>query len=330
MWLPGIIDTFLFWFKKILIYYLIVHTIKEPKDVRRLIWVIIFSVIVMSLLGWDLYLHKPELMEQANRLQSLGDYNQPNSFALLLAVCMPLIFLLFEVENNILIRLFLIMVIIFIFISCIFTKSRGGSIGLITGVIMSLMFSRRFINFRAFKITLIGIIIIIFLSYGIKVILDRSDISDYRGSDPSAGDRLLAWKAGLLMWIDHPIFGVGWRLFSENVRDYGHDKKIIAHNTPISVLAETGTFGFIFFMAVLYYNFKQLFQMRRYWLNKKGKEDFSIFSQGVLISLICFMINTSFSVKDHDPIYWMILSLSGVLCGFYIRDREAERKVEFT
>ena len=322
MWLPGTIDTFLFWFKKILLYYLIINIIRELKDLKKIIWSVILAVTVLSLMGWNLYLNNPHLLHDAGRLQAMGNYNLSNSFALLLALTFPLAFTLMEIEKNFGKKFFLLFLQVFFIVSCVFTKSRGGTLGLLIGVMLCIIFSRRILKAKAIKIIILIVLMVAFLGYGVAVILSRTDITDYAGHDSSAGDRLLAWRGGIQMVIDHPLFGVGWGLFNENIRSYGHNKKILAHNTPLSVLAETGILGFIFFVAILYYNFKQLLQMKRYWYSMEGREDFFILSQGIFISLICFLINTSFSVKDHDPIYWAILSLSGVLCGFYIRDRE--------
>ena len=122
------------------------------------------------------------------------------------------------------------------------------------------------------------------------------------------------------MFIDHPVAGVGWKKFNENVREYGHDRKILAHNTLLNVLAETGIIGFSCFIAILYYTFKQLWQIRKHLILIKEKSDLLILTQGILISFVCFMINTSFSVKDHDPIYWVLLALSGAIIGISQRE----------
>lgn len=68
--------------------------------------------------------------------------------------------------------------------------------------------------------------------------------------------RLSLWSAGLDMWRDHPIRGIGIAQF-DNRLDYqlryisqiGY-RGLNAHNTYISVLAETGMIGFILFMTM--------------------------------------------------------------------------------
>ena len=191
---------------------------------------------------------------------------------------------------------------------------------MVIGIVLSLFLSRRFAKLKVLKMVLTGMLLFGFLTYGFHIILKRSDVSGYIGSDNSAEDRLLAWKCAIRMAEDRPFFGVGWNLFSEYVRSYGHNLKIIAHNTPLSVLAETGIFGFIFYLAILYQSFAQLIKIRKHWLSVQDKENLLILTQGVLISLICYVVNTTFSVKDHDPIYWALLSLTGVLCAIYQKD----------
>ena len=112
--------------------------------------------------------------------------------------------------------------------------------------------------------------------------------------------------------------------FANEIRRQLKDVEIhwLAAEPPLSVLAETGIFGFICFFGILYHTFRQLWEMRQSWRKREDRNDSLILCQGVLISLFCFMVNTSFSVKDHDPIYWAILTFASVLCVIYKNERD--------
>ena len=171
-----------------------------------------------------------------------------------------------------------------------------------------------------------AVVFFLFVGYGVSFILStREDVTGFTGGsgETSSGDRLLAWVAAIKMAKDYPAFGVGWGKFEENVRNYGHDKKVIAHNTILSVLAETGLFGLACFVGALYCVFRQLWMIRRKWRENEDKRDFLILSQGVLASFVTFVVVSSFSVKDHDPAYWAMLAIAGGLCNIYRRETQA-------
>lgn len=328
MWFSGTLDVFLFWFKKVILYFIIIYMASEVASIKKLVWAVVLSAIILSFYGWDMYLHTPELLENAGRLQSVGNYNLSNSFALLLAVATPMAFCLMEIEKSFFKKLILFSALVLFLISGVYTKSRGGCMGIMAGFGLSIFYSRRIIKKKVMKSILIGVLCTLFAVYAVTIILTRTDISGYAGNDSSAEDRILCWKIAVRMAIDHPILGIGWGKYVENVRAYGLDKRLIAHNTPLSVLAETGFFGFYFYMSILFLTLKQLWKMRKYWEQYDDKIKSYFLAQGVLFSLICFLINTTFSVKDHDPCYWAILSIAGGLCIIYQNDIRRDEIVQ--
>jgi O-antigen ligase len=326
-WFAGTVDVFLYWIKKIALFYIVIHVANDKKSIKRIYWAVSVAVIVVCYNGWDIYLYKPYLLPHPERLQSLGNYNNPNSLSFLLTLAFPIAFFLMEVESNIIKKVLLLCSLILFGATCLYTKSRGGNLGMLASVGLCFVFSKKIIRSKILAFTMVGLTGMFFLGHGITIVLDRQDVHEYRG-DSSSGDRLLAWSAGLRMFKEKPLFGVGWNKFSENVRNYGHDKKLIAHNTMISVLAETGILGFTCFIIVLFLTFKQLFHLGKRWQYDEHKQDIFLLSRGVLISLICFLINSSFSTKDHEPIYWVILSLAGAFCVIYHKEKTVTLQIE--
>lgn len=77
------------------------------------------------------------------------------------------------------------------------------------------------------------------------------------GSD-TVGLRYSLWEAGIKMFLDHPLSGVGIGQFSNNVQDYAtggllNFKSLNPHSLYIQVISEIGIIGaFIFLSAILY------------------------------------------------------------------------------
>jgi O-antigen ligase len=325
LWLGGTITVFLFWVKKVLLYYLIVNILKDQMDLKRIIWSVLFGLGVLMWVGWKEFLNAPPMTIYSDRLCSLGNYNNANSFALVLTLSFPLAFALMEVEKDIFKRAILFLFLGVSVVSCAYTKSRGGMLGMLIAVIMSVSMSRRSVKSKRTKVVLVSGMILLFVGYGIALVLSRSDVESFTGAggEASAGDRLMAWVAGIKMFIDHPLVGVGWGKFKEYALDYGMDRRMIAHNTPISILAETGLVGIFFFLGILFHSFRELWTIKKDLDIRENEMELLILANGVFISLLCFLINTSFSVKDHDPMYWNLLALTGVVYAVYMRGKKS-------
>jgi O-antigen ligase len=124
------------------------------------------------------------------------------------------------------------------------------------------------------------------------------------------------------MFINHPIFGVGWQRFAENALDYGMDKKLIAHNTVISVLAETGLVGIVCLLGIAYYSFRQLLRIRKEWSSDEQRAGLLALTNGVMISFFCSFVSGIFAVVDQDPMYRSVMSLVGILCAIDAREKK--------
>lgn len=88
-------------------------------------------------------------------------------------------------------------------------------------------------------------------------------LSLFNTKDVSTGDRILLWKANWQMFLDHPIFGMG---FNENIRQIRKYYDLMGvppgyfeghpHNMYLNILAGTGLVGMAVFIYVVYQIFK--------------------------------------------------------------------------
>lgn len=72
----------------------------------------------------------------------------------------------------------------------------------------------------------------------------------------SINSRKQIWKSGARQWLEHPWIGVGVGAYPEAVRPQLGTPTVpgaryVAHNTPLSVLVETGVIGFALWAAML-------------------------------------------------------------------------------
>ena len=316
-WLGGTLDILLRWAKIAAVFTLVLDASRTVRDVRRLFATVVLAVAVLAAVGWDLYLNSPELMHEPDRLESVGNYNLSNSFALALTIATPLAFALLVTARGFLGRAFYFLLICGFAVSVVYTKSRGGNLGFAFAVLASIVLSSG-IRSRAFKGLLIGGAVTAMVA-GVPYILSRGDVVGYFGGDTSAGDRLAVWVAGLRMVRDHPFLGVGYTQFPDRLPDYGFDKKLIAHNTLLSVTAETGLIGGLLFVTVVVMTWLSLWRVWRPASRDPDKRDLVCLTQGAMVGLLAFLINSSFSVKDADPMYWAVLGIAGSIAVVHAR-----------
>ena len=68
----------------------------------------------------------------------------------------------------------------------------------------------------------------------------------YRGIGNGATGRDELWRCAFDLWWNHPLFGVGFRMHEAFM-----PVSYSAHNAYIAMLADTGLFGFLWYMALL-------------------------------------------------------------------------------
>lgn len=80
-----------------------------------------------------------------------------------------------------------------------------------------------------------------------EVLDDLLKIDDpLRGLHSGATGREELWKAAIDLWWNHPVFGVGYRMHEAFL-----PLNFSSHNAYLAMLADTGLFGFLWYMALM-------------------------------------------------------------------------------
>ncbi|MDP2960362.1 MAG: O-antigen ligase family protein, partial [candidate division Zixibacteria bacterium] len=169
----------------------------------------------------------------------LGD---ANDFALALNVALPFTFYLFLSEKKKVLKSLYLLFLILFTLGVISTASRGGFITLFFVFFYFILKSKQ---------KLIGIFAIVLIFISIYFFAPREywerqmTITAYQ-KDESAMGRIDAWKAGIKMFTDRPLSGVGVGAYvvAYGVK-YGGTWRA-THNAYIQIAAETGIFGILF------------------------------------------------------------------------------------
>jgi O-antigen ligase len=147
------------------------------------------------------------------------------------------------------------------------------------------------------------------------------------GQDGTSTARLRYWKRGIEMYQDHPVLGIGfsnWQRFysshfpGESLRA---DHQEVAHSTPITVLAEMGTLGFVFFYGIALSTI--LVNIRTMKILRDVPEDkpWRHIALGLNLGLIGFMVASCFVTEHEFPFLFVQSSLSAALYNIF-KDKE--------
>lgn len=341
-WVGEIVNVALNWIKIVIIYFTIVLNVDSYEKIKTVLWVTVLAIATVSIVSYLRYIN-PDIIsieyrenesadEFANRayltylrahqlvrFAGYGMYSGANDLALLLTICFPLAYKLFEMDKNLLKRIFLFLLIPFMYFLVLLTVSRGGALGTSLVTMLCILTVRKIkmiSNSKMFKIIIVAMIIIGVLTVMVTKLGERNDASSMLGGDQSAGDRLKAWIAGAKMLAKNPFTGVGFDHFPDRVAEYGGPRRIQAHNTIVKVAAESGLIGIFCYLGLLFIAYKKLYFLSKYY-SEQGNDDRVLIIQAVFFGLIGFFFNTQFSVKENEWLLYILLGLSTAIYKIY-------------
>jgi len=234
--------------KVVIIYIVIENIITTTARLRTVLMTMVIGGLIPAFGTIEHY-----LTHQLNqgRAAFWGVFNNPNEDAYSLVILVPLAAVLLR-RSGWFTRLVLIGAIAAYVMATYLTYSRGGIIGLIAVVGLFGWRQKSFILKMTLIAMLAGGVMVIGMFWNRKA--DFSDMSD----DTTVNQRIATFKAGLEMFRDHPLFGVGpgdsmvaYPLYVPKDAHCGCQDQLVVHNAFIQVLGELGALGFLPFMILI-------------------------------------------------------------------------------
>lgn len=259
-----------------------------------------------------------------------GPIGDPNFFAQILLVIVPLSIDRLMHAKAPLIRILAFMVFCSTFFSILFTFSRGALVGL--GGMLALVL----INHRPSKWMMItGLLLtLISLCFLPERYLDRlTSLFDAIGSsgsvvvEDSLRGRISELVSGLLMFMEHPLVGVGLGNYPVEYQDYarqlGYDSRHTerhAHNMFLEWIAETGLFGGIALTAVIWMMFKRM-RLGHQALLLQGDLDGARMVSAFRLGIWGFLIASLFLHAALPRYFWLFAAIAMAIPGPLIERR---------
>lgn len=167
------------------------------------------------------------------RFRGMGIISDPNDLSQVFVMLIPLMWLWWKPGNTARNFLLTILPAAILAVAIYFTHSRGAVFALMAVILFGCKDKLGVVR----SSILVGIAFAGVLALG---------VSGGRGMDEDDGGRVAAWSLGLELTKAHPLFGVG----VDNFSDY-NDTGMTAHNSYVLSLAETGAFGYFFWMGMI-------------------------------------------------------------------------------
>lgn len=261
-------------------------------------------------------------------------FGNAGDFGVAMCVVWPLAGALFFGEKKKLARGFWLICFLFFFGAILVCGSRGALVGAAAVALAAWASKPQKIG---------GLVMIAVVLLGSFFLLpqankDRLESALHWRSDTTASLRIDFWKAGLRMFEDHPVLGVGPRNFAP---EYAYKYAMTPVNPStgnssnwwnpssiyIQAFAELGTLGTIPFVLILLLYFTMNARTRRklkeLGLNKKASFEFRL-SRGLDLAMVGFLVSGTFLTVLYYPHLWFLLGINASLHKTCMRKQKKE------
>ena len=236
----------------VVIFYLVIHTVRTRSDFRRLLWLIIFIGAFLSLFGlFKKYIGNPfpwwnygNIPENAGHL--ISTYGNRNHLTGYLEMALPLAFALLITGYTGIKRFALVLLSILLAGVLLFAMSRGGWISGFCGLLFMaivLLTSRHFDNKKAILVVMVSSFVLIIIGLSSTALVERILSFEHAGETGSFVGRAKVWGGVMEMIRDHPVFGVGPGNFANAVAQYlppAENRHYYAHNDYLQFVSVVG------------------------------------------------------------------------------------------
>jgi O-antigen ligase len=264
-----------------------------------------------------------QIVDGENLYRLAGPIGDPNFYALILLVTVPLGLALLGSRLHPFVRLAVAVSILVTGATVLLTYSRGGALALAIGCLLAL------VHFRMHLPRLAPLLVAV----PVAVFIMPSSVWDRMGTvlrpfqdtaqvgqvvDTAVDLRLGAQQVALEMFLDSPFGGVGSGNYPLLYQDYSRRLGVTAvasefhpHSLYLEVAAETGSLGLLAFVPAVFGPLVALERTRRTdGVGLGGTREWRELAFGVELALGCYLIASLLLHGSYPRYLWMLLALA--------------------
>lgn len=263
-----------------------------------------------------------------------GQIGEKNRYAQVMLMLVPVGIFRFWGEKKLLMRILAALATGLIAIGSALAYSRGAAVGFV--LMLAIMVFMRYIKLWQVGIivALLAIVLVAVPTYATRLTSLQTLAASF-SDDTSAGvasadgatlGRLTEMGAAGLVFLDHPILGVGPGLFPLYYQQYAdliglrtlnQDRQ--AHDLYVSIAAENGGLGLACFLVIIYVTLRGLARARKRWLN--ADPEIANMATAYMLSLVTYLTTGIFLHFAFIRYFWLIMALAAAV--IYIADQRA-------
>jgi len=343
--------------------YVLVRNAARTVDVMRgLVWALLLAGVFMSLVvifqevtasyskpyGGFGQVGRDWFIGHSRNPRLSGPIGDPNYFAQILLTLVPIGLLRIWGERTMFLRLLAAGATGMIAFALTLTFSRGAGVAFV--VVLAMMTVFRYI--RPYQLVAIVLGIVLLLSFvpaykervaTLTSVAGATDNSDSSGADLSVQSRSTEMKAAGLVFIDHPLLGVGPGSFPLYYQEYagrvgleihetarsgrraGEEARRESHSMILSIAADLGLAGLLSFLAVVGVTFRRLNRSRKRWLTSHPEA--ANLATTLMLAMAAYITSGLFLTLAFERYFWLIVALAGSAAALDVGEEEEKKPV---
>lgn len=253
-----------------------------------------------------------------------GPVGGPNRYAQIMIVLLPLSVWMMRRGASRRERLFGLVTGAVILGAIMLSYSRGGYLGLAVMAAAAVMV--RWIRLRTLVIA--GVVLMVSMPIVAPTQYQRlTTVGEigaiFKGRPSEAGGairgRSTEMLAALLVFLDHPVLGVGpgqytpfYSLEYQQTPGIGFRELLVqrrAHSLYLELAAETGAVGLVIFLLAPWLALVQLWKLKWRW--NRSRPEYADLSAAFFLSLVGYLATAVFLQLSYERYFWFLMALAG-------------------
>jgi probable O-glycosylation ligase (exosortase A-associated) len=304
-----VLKTLIVMAKSLAVFFIMYSVVNTIEKLRALIWTYSGLHCILAILAFGLFFTTGQRNFGDLGASFLGDENDS---AMALLIMIPYSFFMLRATKHKLIRTVLVVGMVFSSAAVLFSFSRGAFVGFMSMVI--------YMWAKSPRKRLTAVVLAIFVA-GLFAVMpgeywERIESTKEYGTEGSAQGRIDAWKGGINMMLDNPMFGAGLGNFN---RVYGTEYNTIsarwtaAHSLYIQFIGELGVPGLIFIVTTILLTFRTIRTVRR---GCRGRTEPEFVALATIVTaaecgFVAYLVSTTFLNSMAHPHLWHFGAVAG-------------------
>jgi O-antigen ligase len=264
-----------------------------------------------------------QIVDSVHSQRLAGPIGDPNFYALILLVTVPLGLALLRTRLPSLLRLGVAAAVATTAATVLLTYSRGGAVVLGLGcLVCAVRWHVRGLHVGVLAVALGGMIAMLpnsvwdRLGTVLRPFQDTHEVGQV--IDTSVEMRLGAQRVALEIFLDNPFVGVGagnypplYQAYSERLGVTAVASEFYPHNLYLQVLAETGAVGLVTLLPAVFGPLLALEQARRRPVSRAlAAPEWNDLAFGTEVALGCYLLSSTMLHGSYPRYLWMLLALA--------------------